>query len=350
MRTNTEFASTLLEKGASGYAGLAAGLMLERNPDADSKVEFSAWKSHITQRVLELSAALSVNQPQLFINRAIWFRKALLARNIDERYVAASLESLRDTLKERLPEVGRAAPIEYINQALATLKSGVATPDDGEPDADTPTGKQTLDYLQTVLEGNSAIAIDKLLDALQKGQSPASLYTEVLLPAQREIGRLWHMGDITIAEEHLVTSTSQRAMSVLAQGSPCKEANGKTLIAASVATNAHDIGIRAIADLYQMEGWRVIYLGSDVPVADIPKMISYFNADLLILSATLDVQLPQVKDTIQEIRQRCEKSIKVMVGGYAFDQAPDMAKTIGADAYTTSVIAAVETGIKLAEG
>jgi methanogenic corrinoid protein MtbC1 len=79
-------------------------------------------------------------------------------------------------------------------------------------------------------------------------------------------------------------------------------------------------------------------------------MISYFNADLLILSATLDVQLPQVKDTIQEIRQRCEKSIKVMVGGYAFDQAPDMAKTIGADAYTTSVIAAVEAGIKLAEG
>ena len=39
-----------------------------------------------------------------------------------------------------------------------------------------------------------------------------------------------------------------------------------------------------------------------------------------------------------------------MVGGYAFDQAPDMAKTVGADTYTTSVIAAVEAGIKLAEG
>ena len=131
--------------------------MLERNPDADSTNELAAWKSHITQRVLELSAALSVNQPQLFVNRAIWFRKALLARNIDERYVAVSLESLRDTLQERLPEVGRAAPVEYINLALETLKSGVASPDDGEPDADTPTGKQTLDYLQTVLEGNLSL-------------------------------------------------------------------------------------------------------------------------------------------------------------------------------------------------
>ena len=167
------------------------------------------------------------------------------------------------------------------------------------------------------------------------------------MPAQREIGRLWHIGDVTVAEEHMVTSTTQRAMSVLAQHSTRKAPNGKTMIAASVATNAHDIGIRAIADLYQMAGWRVIYLGSDVPIEDLPPMISYFEADLLILSATLDVQIPQVFATIKNIRKRCEKQIKIMVGGYAFDQAPEMAKTVGADAYTTSVIAAVETGITL---
>jgi MerR family transcriptional regulator, light-induced transcriptional regulator len=347
MTNNTLFASTLLEKGAAGYAGMAASLMLERNADANTGDGLKIWKSHITQRVLELSAALSVNQPQLFANRAAWFRKALLARNINDKYVTASLEALRDTLQERLPEVGRKAPIAYIDHALDALRNGTAMLDESEPNPDSTTGKQTLDYLQGVLEGNSVDAIDRLLKSLQSGQSAISLYTEVLLPAQREIGRLWHIGDVTVAEEHMVTSTTQRAMSVLAQHSTRKAPNGKTMIAASVATNAHDIGIRAIADLYQMAGWRVIYLGSDVPIEDLPPMISYFEADLLILSATLDVQIPQVFATIKNIRKRCEKQIKIMVGGYAFDQAPEMAKTVGADAYTTSVIAAVETGITL---
>jgi len=350
MTDNTLFASTLLEKGASGYAGMAASLMLERHADANTSDGINIWKSHITQRVLELSAALSVNHPQLFANRAAWFRKALLARNIDEKYVAASLEALRDTLQERLPEVGRKAPIAFIDYALDALSKGTATLDELEPNPDSTTGKQTLDYLQSVLEGNSADAIDRLLEALKSGQSTTSLYTEVLLPAQREIGRLWHIGDITIAEEHMVTSTTQRAMSVLSQHSSRKAPNGKTIIAASVATNAHDIGIRAIADLYQMAGWRVIYLGSDIPVDDLPPMISYFDADLLVLSATLDVQIPQVSATIRDIRKRCEKQIKILVGGYAFDQAPEMAKSVGADAYTTSIIAAVETGITLTAG
>ena len=130
MTNNTLFASTLLEKGAAGYAGMAASLMLERNADANTGDGLKIWKSHITQRVLELSAALSVNQPQLFANRAAWFRKALLARNINDKYVTASLEALRDTLQERLPEVGRKAHIAYIDHALDALRNGTAMLDE----------------------------------------------------------------------------------------------------------------------------------------------------------------------------------------------------------------------------
>ncbi len=349
MTENTEFASTLLERGASGYAGLAASVMLGRYPDSNATGQLNIWKGHITQRVLELSAALSVSQPQLFANRVAWFRKALIARSVDEKYVLASLEALRETLDERLPEVGKKAPIAYIDHAVSELSNGTAILDDLEPDPDTSTGKQTLNYLQTVMEGNSSQAIDQLLSALEQGQTAVSLYTEVLLPAQREIGRLWHIGNVSIGEEHLVTSTTQRAMAVIAQTSGQKESNGKTVIAAAVASNAHDIGVQAIADLYQMAGWRVIYLGADIPVPDLAPMVSYFDADLLLLSATLDVQIPQVKKTIADVRLRCEKPIKILVGGYAFDQAPEIASSVGADAYTTSIIAAVETGIKLTE-
>jgi len=350
MSENNLFASALLEKGAAGYAGLAASLMLEQQGDADNKAEFEVWKSHITQRILELSAALSVSEPQLFANRAAWFRKALAARQIDESYVNASLESLKATLDERLPPVGKSAPIEYIDSALKALSEGIAIQDDSEIDPDSETGRLTLDYLQGVLEGNASQAIGKLLNELQNGRDPISLYTQVLLPAQREIGRLWHIGDVSVAEEHLVTSATKRAMAVLAQHADNQPSNGKTMVAAAVANNAHDIGIRAISDLYQMAGWRVIYLGCDVPIDDLPPMLTYFDADVLVLSATLDVQIPLVRETISMVRERADQNVRVLVGGYAFDQAPDIASTVGADAYTKSVTAALEIGNELTSG
>jgi len=350
MAHNHQFAGAMLEKGAASYAGLAASLMQERHAsELGTPDSHKVWKSHITQRVLELSAALNVGEPELFANRATWFRKALKARKVDDELVANSLECLRDTLSERLPEAGKKAPIEYINLALSTLKNDVGSLEDSELNPGVATDRQALNYLQKVLEGNSAAAINSLLDSLQDGQSPASIYCDVLLAAQREIGRLWHIGDATVAEEHLVTSSTIRAMAIISHNCKPEKENGKTLIAASVANNAHDVGVRAIADLYQLAGWRVIYLGSDVPVLDLPVMVGYFDADLLVISATLDTQIPIVANAIQGIRERSEQEVKIMVGGYAFDQAPSMASTVGADAYTSTVTEALTTGTSLTD-
>jgi len=348
MTDNHQFAGALLEKGAAGYAGIAASLMQERQPDdLEDSVSHNVWKQHITQRVLELSAALNVGEPELFAKRAVWFRKALQARDIDQSVVASSLECLRDTLAERLPEAGREAPLEYINLALSALDNEAGSLEDSELDPNSKEDRQALRYLQSVLEGNATQAIDELLQALEDGQDPVSIYARVLLPAQREIGRLWHIGDATVAEEHLVTAATQRTMAVLSQRSDAVADAGKTMIAASVANNAHDIGIRAIADLYQLAGWRVIYLGSDVPIQDLPVMIGYFDADLLVLSATLDIQIPNIQTAVDEVRERCERNINILVGGYAFDQAPELAKTVGADAYTASVEDALKIGNEL---
>jgi len=343
------FAGALLERGASGYAGMAASLMLERYPQASTEnTSHEVWKQHITQRVLELSAALNVGEPELFTNRATWFRKALKARNVDESFVNASLLCLRDTLEERLPEAGRNAPVQYINLALSALDNEVGSLEDSELNPESETDKLALQYLQGVLEGNSAKAINELLEELKSGRDAPTLYTDVLMPAQREIGRLWHVGDATVAEEHLVTAATQKAMAVISQVAPSKPECGRTVIAASVANNAHDIGIRAIADMFQLEGWRVIYLGSDVPVEDLPVMIGYFDAELLVLSATLDTQITNVKTAVEAVRSRTENPVRILVGGYAFDQAPELASTVGADAYTATAQDAIAKGIELA--
>jgi methanogenic corrinoid protein MtbC1 len=341
-----------LEFGAAGYAGYAAAALVEKDPalrQAFGAGAQSSWKTHLAQRLLELSASLTAAEPRLFVARVLWTRKAFHARNQDESAIRLSLEALRDVLVERLPEPARAGPLDYLDQALAAL----AAPDapalaaDMALDPTRPTDKLALRYLQKVLEGDIAGAVKEVVGATRDGLEVRSAYIDVLLPAQREIGRLWHLGEVNAAEEHLVTATTQRTMAVLASSAQPAPANGKTAIVAAVATNAHDIGLRAVADLYQMAGWRTIFLGADVPMDDLPSILNYFQADLLLLGATISTQLPRVQQTIATIRAQGERPVKVIVGGAAFDEADEVWKKVGADGYASRVDQAVTLGGRL---
>jgi methanogenic corrinoid protein MtbC1 len=344
------FAAQLLERGASGYAGYAAAALLDREPAIRERFgpeALSHWKHHLSQRILELSAALVAAEPKLFVARVLWTAKAFQARHQDTATVRASIEVLREVLAERLPEAARAVPLDYLDQALHALSQPPAAGDDTFLDPARPADALALRYLQKVLEGDVAGAVGEVVNATRQGFDVRSAYLEVLLPAQREIGRLWHLGQVSVAEEHLVTSATQRTMAVLASSAKSAPANGKCAVVAAVASNAHDVGLRAVADLYQMSGWRTIFLGADVPMEDLPAVLNYFQADLLLLGATLATQVPRVQQTIAAVRSRGDRPVKVIVGGAAFDEVPELWRKLGADGYAARVDDAVALGGRL---
>jgi len=344
------FAGDLLERGAAGYAGFAASHMLDRDPglkDRQGPNALASWRSHLTQRVLELAAAVLAGDARLFLGRVTWSRKAFRARGQDDQDIRHSILALRDVLVERLPERALAPAVGYLDLALKLLASPAPAPDSSELDPKRPADRLALEYLQLVLEGNVADAIAVVTRAAGNGPGAAAVYTDVLLPAQREIGRLWHAGEVSIAEEHMVTSATQRAMAVVASQAPRKPANGRTVVVAAVSGNVHEVGLRALADMYQLAGWRVIFVGSDVPMQDLPTMLAFFEADLLMLGATLATQVPRVEQAIRAIRERCERPVRVVVGGAAFDEAPELWSSIGSDGYAPTVDQALDVGSRL---
>ena len=344
------FAASVLERSASGYAGLAASLMLERNPglrDRHAPDALVSWRSHLTQRVLELAAAVAAGEPRLFTGRVTWSRKAFSARGQDEGDLSDGLRALREVLTERLPKPAVTLTIEYVDLALALLAAPAPAPDRSELDARHPADRLALLYLQKILEGNVVEAMAVVTGAAQNGLGPRSAYTDILLPAQREVGRLWHAGELSIAEEHMVTAATQRTMAVLVNQAARQPANGHTVVVAAVSGNVHDVGLRALADMYQLAGWRVIFVGSDVPMLDLPTMLTFFEADLLMLGATLPTHIPRIEQAIRSIRERCERPVRVVVGGAAFDEAPDLWERIGSNGYAPTIDQALEVGARL---
>ena len=71
-------------------------------------------------------------------------------------------------------------------------------------------------YLDAQLAADRAEAVRVILeDGLAAGASVSDLLIRVILPAQREIGRLWQENRITIADEHVATAISQLVVAQL---------------------------------------------------------------------------------------------------------------------------------------
>jgi methanogenic corrinoid protein MtbC1 len=339
-------AADLLETSAAGYAS-AANALLQQTPVLGPEFarESTQWKAHFQQRLLELATAIRVNRPELFARRIQWLRRALRARGADEREMRAALESLRSALELELPEEIKPSIEQPMKLALDALEEDIE-PELHALNSSTTLGRLGLQYLADCLEARTGEAMQRVLDVLDGGATPAEVYNELLLPAQREVGQLWHMGDISVSEERLVSETTRELMTLIVHRFADKSDPHLTVLAASVAGNSHDIGLRAVADLFRIAGWHVLFLGADMPAEEIAGAVRTFDVKLVVLSATLTTQINSLSEAIAQIR-RVADAPPILVGGLALADNDELWRQLGADAYCADAASAISTGAKL---
>ena len=346
MNEGNMMAAELLAVSSTAYASCASNRFLEKLPDAKiqfGETAFGHWKDHFRQRIQELSAAMAEKEPSLFLSRVQWSRAAFQAREVPDSLLRESLVCLGEVLEEELPPACNEAPAQYIHAALNSFEDREQK--SAELESTDPSSKLAMQYLLNVLEGNSRSAIKLIVDAHENGLSLEQAYL-VLMTAQREIGRMWHVAEINIAEEHVVTSTTERAMSILSYAAERAASNGRTVVSAAVAGNSHDIGVRAVSDFFEFAGWRAVCLGGDLPANNIAQAVEFFDCSLVLLSAALSTQLTSIRETVKIVRE-LDTNCKIMVGGAAFHDAPDLWRQLGADAFAASPSIAVLTARKL---
>jgi methanogenic corrinoid protein MtbC1 len=337
-------AAEILEASAPAYAN-AATAVLQRRIAADGSASSAAWKRNLIQRVLELAAAVRSAEPALFARRVDWLRRAYQARGADESELVAMLESLQQALGDELPAPLRDTVAEPLQLALSSIAQPLA-PASAVIDAESAPGRLALQYLQACLEGRSDEAIALVLDSIDDDMTPQRVYLDVLVPAQRETGQLWHVGEISIAEERVVSETTRQLLTLISHEHAPGIASDRVVLGASVAGNAHDIGLRVITDLFRLAGWRALFLGADVPPTEIARAALLFGADLVVLNATLEVQLKELGRTIAEIREAAPRT-RILVGGLVFAESPELWRQLGADGYAADAANAVDVGASL---
>lgn len=187
-------------------------------------------------------------------------------------------------------------------------------------------------YREAVLDGDRRRAFGVVDAARAAGLSLRTLYLDVFQPTLEEVGRLWEENRITVADEHLATAITQAAMSRLyddlfAEARPAS----RLLVAACADSERHEVGLRMLCDLLEMEGWDTIFLGASVPLADLVALIEQRRPHVVALSASLEPHLPRLSETIRAIREGIADPPLIAVGGRPFVADPELAERVGAD-------------------
>ncbi len=148
------------------------------------------------------------------------------------------------------------------------------------------------------------------------------------------IGSLWEEGEISVASEHLASSIVSKIVSSLyAEFLSIEQDKGQAIISAG-PNEYHEIGARMVADLLEIDGWDIYYLGANTPVDTLVEMIKEKRPFFVGLSAALSFNLDALSDAIEKIRTSPEiKDIKILVGGNLFNRNPDLWKKIDADGW-----------------
>ena len=337
MTNSNPLVAAMLETSAAGYASAANAVLAHtrHGPSHSAAGAEAEWKAHLTQRVLELAAAVRVNEPKLFARRISWLRRAFRARGADESELRSALESLRTALNQELPDRLKSTVEQPIQLALDSFDTELE-PEAQSLDASTPQGQLGFKYLAACLEARTEAAVRLILEALDGGVTPQDIYTRVLLPAQREVGQLWHVGEISIAEERLVSETTREVMTLIVNRYAPVSDSSRTVLLASVTGNAHDIGLRAAADLFKLAGWHAIFLGADMPAPEIALAAQRHKAKLVALSAALTTQLGTLAAAVDAVRKHAGNS-RILVGGLALEGSPELWKQMGADGYAPEI-------------
>lgn len=138
--------------------------------------------------------------------------------------------------------------------------------------------------------------------------------TRVISPLAVQLGDLWQAGQITAAHEHFATALIRNFLGRHARPYPA----GVELPCAVVATppgQLHELGAVMAAALATNLGWRVVYLGTSLPAAEIAGAALQNRARAVILSLVYPPDDPRLPAELQHLRSLLPASVALLAGG-----------------------------------
>lgn len=207
---------------------------------------------------------------------------------------------------------------EELRSLLREDRAAEATaPSPEAPMATSP--EETGEFLSRAYDAVESIDSEELSAILRRGaltlSTPAFL-DDLLVPLMSRIGQAWADRELRPAHEHAASAVVLRVAGWLMDNfEPPSEA--PCIVISTPAGQRHELGALAAAVTAASEGWRVRYLGADLPADDMALAVADAGARALALSLVFPTADQDVVGELRRLRSRVPESLPILVGGSA---------------------------------
>jgi trimethylamine corrinoid protein len=187
--------------------------------------------------------------------------------------------------------------------------------------------------LEAIVKGDVDKATEIAQRGLDEGIDPLVLMTNGFIPGINKVGDLFGSGKLFIPGLVKSADAMEKATAIINAAIPQEQeiAGGKIVIG-TVEGDMHDIGKTIVVSLLRANGFDVLDLGRDVPIARFIDEAEKFSADIIGSSTLLTTTMGVQKELEEELKKTgLKKKYKTIIGGAPVTQR--WANRIGADAF-----------------
>lgn len=174
-----------------------------------------------------------------------------------------------------------------------------------------------------------ASALERALErgVVRRGQM--GFLNRIAAPLSQQVGELWRSGELTAAHEHFLSAALRNFLGQSVRQFALTESS-PGLVVATPAGQLHELGAVMAAAAAANLGWRVTYLGTSLPAAEIAGAAVQNKARVVALSLVYPEDDAALADELANLRRYLPTEIKIIAGGRAAEAYRDTLNRIGA--------------------
>lgn len=164
------------------------------------------------------------------------------------------------------------------------------------------------------IENLEATAFEDRLNQAAVDLGQQQMLEKLVMPLLHEIGRKWREGELRVVHEHLASAVLRGFLSHVSS-SYLWNPDAPHLIVTTPVGHFHEFGALIVSAIAAAEGWRVTYLGPNLPAEEIALMAQRSGAQAVALSLIFTAQDQIVGEELRRLRSVLPRAVRILAGG-----------------------------------
>lgn len=169
------------------------------------------------------------------------------------------------------------------------------------------------------LEATRSFSAARLTGVLERGVvelGHSGVIHRVICPLARELGERWQRGEVSAAHEHFASALIRDFLARMSRPFAVPE-DAPRAVVATPAGQLHELGAVVVGAAVANAGWRVIYLGANLPAAEIAGAARLNAARAVLLSIVYPADDSRLGPELVQLRRFLTSRVAIICGGRA---------------------------------